>query len=87
MKSLGVIRSVDRMGRVVIPKEIRAKLNIIDDVDSLEIYMEDDTIVLKKYQPACIFCDNISSIEFEGYNVCRNCIEKLYNLKAEEELE
>ena len=85
MKSIGVIRSVDRMGRVVIPKEIREKLHIVDDVDSLEIYMENDNIILKKYQPACIFCDNISSIEFGGYNVCRNCIEKLYELKDEEE--
>ena len=83
MKTTGVVRMVDRMGRVVIPKEIRAKLNILDDIDSVEIYMEDDAIILKKYQPTCVFCDEISTLEYEGYNVCKNCIEKLYSMKDE----
>ena len=55
MKSTGVVRPVDRMGRVVIPKEIRKQLIIKSNVDSLESYMENDSIILKKYQPDCVF--------------------------------
>ena len=51
MKSTGIVRPVDKMGRVVIPKEIRKLFKVENDVDSFEIYMEDDKIVLKKYQP------------------------------------
>lgn len=78
MKSTGMIRSVDKMGRVVIPKEIRAQLNIEDNRDSLEIYMDGDKIILRKYQPTCIFCDsNGESVNFEGYNICKECIKTL----------
>lgn len=82
MKSTGMIRPVDKMGRVVIPKEIRAKLQITNDVDSFEIYMDGDKIILKKYRPACIFCNSLTEcIDFETYTVCKNCIEKLNNIK------
>ena len=84
MKSTGIVRKVDELGRIVLPIELRRTLDIAER-DSLEIYIDGSSVVMKKYQPACIFCDNISSIEFGGYNVCRNCIEKLYELKDEEE--
>ena len=81
MRSTGMVRAVDKMGRVVIPKEIRAQLDIKNDVDSFEIYMEGDSVILRKYQPTCIFCDNIAdSVEFAGHTVCKNCIEKLNEL-------
>ncbi len=81
MKSTGIIRDVDRMGRVVIPKEIRSQLKI-ESEDSLEIFMDGDSIVLKKYKPACFFCDTLDEIvNYKGYNVCINCIENLKNLK------
>ena len=83
MKS-GITRSIDKMGRVVLPKEIRAQLNIRNEVDSVEIYVEGDSIILRKHQPACIFCDSIDeSINYKGYNVCRHCIQKLYESKDE----
>ncbi len=86
MKSTGMIRAVDKMGRVVIPKEIRNQLGVQNDVDSFEIYMEDDKVVLKKYQPTCIFCDTLAdSVEFCGYSVCVNCIEKLNSMKEQAE--
>lgn len=86
MKSTGMVRAVDKMGRVVIPKEIRRQLKVENDVDSFEIYMDGDKVVLKKYQPTCIFCDSLTdSVAFEGYNVCTDCIEKLYNLKDKAE--
>lgn len=86
MKSTGMVRAVDKMGRVVIPKEIRKQLKVENDVDSFEIYMDGDKVVLKKYQPTCIFCDSLAdSVHFEGYNVCKSCIEKLYAIKDEAE--
>ena len=82
MKSTGMVRAVDKMGRVVIPKEIRKQLKVENDVDSFEIYMDNDKVILKKYQPTCIFCDSLAdSVSFAGYNVCKSCIEKLYSLK------
>ena len=82
MKSLGMIRQVDRMGRVVIPKEIRKQLNVENDVDSFEIYTEGEYVILKKYQPSCIFCEKLGdSVEFNGNTVCFGCIEKLMQLK------
>ena len=86
MKSTGMVRSVDKMGRVVIPKEIRNRLGIQNDEDSFEIYMQDDKIILQKYRPTCIFCDTLAdSVEFCGYSVCVNCIEKLNAKKDEAE--
>lgn len=77
MKSTGIVRKVDELGRIVLPIELRRNLGI-DIKDSLEIYVDNDTIVLKKYQPACIFCgsaDNV--INFEGKNICQVCLNKL----------
>lgn len=86
MKSTGMVRAVDKMGRVVIPKEIRSQLKVENDVDSFEIYMDGDKVILKKYQPTCIFCDSLAkSVHFEGYNVCENCIEKLNLIKEQAE--
>ena len=89
MKSTGMIRAVDKMGRVVIPKEIRRQLKVENDVDSFEIYMDGDKVILKKYQPTCIFCDSIAaeSVDMNGYAVCVICIEKLDRMKAELEAE
>jgi transcriptional pleiotropic regulator of transition state genes len=77
MKSTGIVRKVDELGRIVIPIELRRTLDI-EEKDSMEIYVSDDTIILKKYEPACIFCNEAKSIEnYRGKNVCRNCIEEL----------
>ena len=82
MKSTGMIRKVDEMGRVVIPKEIRTHLNIENNVDSFEIYMEGDKVILQKYRPTCVFCDSfIETVDFEDHTVCKKCIEKLYAIK------
>lgn len=85
MKSTGMIRAVDKMGRVVIPKEIRKQLKIENDIDSFEIYMDGNRVILEKYQPTCIFCDSImaESVNMSGYSVCVDCIEKLKAMKQE----
>ncbi|MCH5323718.1 MAG: AbrB/MazE/SpoVT family DNA-binding domain-containing protein [Eubacterium sp.] len=77
MKSTGIVRKVDELGRIVIPIELRRTLDI-DIKDSLEIYVEDDRIILKKYAPACSFCNNASDIQqFKGKNICSECLEDL----------
>ena len=77
MKSTGIVRKVDELGRVVLPIELRRTLDI-EEKDSLEIYVDDDTIILKKYQPACIFCDNARDVVvYKGKNVCKSCIKAM----------
>lgn len=65
MKSTGIVRRVDELGRIVLPIELRRTLNIAEK-DSLEIYVDGASIMLKKYQPACIFCDNAKDIHVFG---------------------
>ena len=80
MKSTGSVRKIDDLGRFVLPSEIRAALNI-KLKDSIEIYTENDRIILKKYQPACIFCDSVNGIViFEGKRICEECLAKLKNI-------
>lgn len=77
MTSTGIVRRIDSLGRFVLPIELRRTLNI-DDNDSMEIFVEDSTIVLRKYQPACIFCGNARDIvAYKGKNVCANCAREL----------
>jgi len=73
IKSTGIVRKVDELGRVVIPIELRRTLGI-EEKDALEIYVDSDKIILKKYEPACVFCGNAENVEiFKGKNVCREC--------------
>ena len=73
MKSTGIVRPVDNLGRVVLPIELRHNLHI-DKNASLEIYVDGDSIVLKKYQPACIFCGSAEDVvNYQGRNICGAC--------------
>ena len=77
MKSTGIIRKVDELGRIVLPIEMRRTLEI-GERDELEIFVENDRIVLQKYEPSCVFCTSSQGLTpFRGKNVCRDCIEKL----------
>ncbi len=79
MKSTGVVRKVDRLGRVVIPIELRRNLDI-EEKDALEIFIEGENIILKKYAPACIFCGQAKNVtSFKGKNICPACLEQLHN--------
>lgn len=80
MKATGIVRPVDPLGRVVIPVELRRTLNIKTD-DSLEVFVDGDFIMLKKYEPACIFCGNAKDVtNIRGKNVCKDCLEDLKKL-------
>ena len=84
MKSNGLVRGLDKMGRVVIPMEIRKQLNITGEDDQVEITVEGDRIILQKHHDACFFCDNLGEmVEYKGYKVCSSCVEKLKNLIEE----
>ena len=77
MKSTGMVRRVDELGRVVIPKEIRDKLDI-QEKDPIEIYVDGYSIVLRKFQSNCIFCGNTKDlIEYKEKLICKKCLEKL----------
>ncbi|WFD11989.1 AbrB/MazE/SpoVT family DNA-binding domain-containing protein [Tepidibacter hydrothermalis] len=77
MKATGVVRAVDQLGRIVLPIELRRTLNI-EVKDALEIYVDGESIILKKYEPACVFCGNAKNVKhFEGKNICSECIRKL----------
>lgn len=79
LKSTGIVRKVDELGRVVIPIELRRTLNIAER-DALEIYVDGEQIVLKKYEPACIFCGNAENvINYKGKNICKECLDDLKN--------
>ena len=74
MKSTGIIRSIDELGRIVVPKEIRSKMGI-ESQDPIEIYVEEDKIILKKYENCCSFCGgNENLTNFKGKMLCSDCI-------------
>ncbi len=77
MKSTGIVRKVDELGRIVLPVELRRTLDIAEK-DALEIYVDGASIVLKKYRPSCLFCDSVRDVVvFKGKNICRKCLREL----------
>lgn len=77
MKSTGVVRQLDQLGRVVIPMELRRTMNI-NEKDGLEIFVDGSTIILKKYEPGCVFCGEIKEVgDFKGKKICTNCMKGL----------
>lgn len=79
MKATGIIRRVDELGRVVIPIELRNKFGITEK-DPMEIYVDGTSIILKKYEPNCIFCSSSKKlIEFQGKQICEKCAKSLSN--------
>lgn len=81
MKSTGIVRKVDELGRIVLPIELRRTLDIAVR-DELEIYLDDDKVVLKKYEPSCIFCASPRNlVSYRGRNVCMECIRNMNDAK------
>lgn len=77
MKSTGIIRKVDELGRIVLPIELRRTLDIAEK-DEIEIFMDNDQIVLQKFEPSCIFCGSSKKlITYRGKNVCRDCVHSM----------
>ena len=77
LKATGIVRKVDELGRIVIPIELRRTMNI-EEKDALEIYVDGNSIILKKYEPACILCGNAEDvINYKGKKLCRSCLVEL----------
>ena len=77
MKSTGIVRNVDELGRIVIPKEMRKKMGIASS-DPLEIYVEADKIILTKYVTSCSFCESgEETTDFKGKKICKACLQEL----------
>ena len=74
MKSTGIVRNVDELGRIVIPKEMRTKMGI-GIADPVEIFVEGERIILTKYHPACLLCGGTDGVcEIKGKKICATCI-------------
>ena len=77
MKSTGIVRKMDELGRIVLPIEMRRTLDIAER-DALEIYVEGSSVILKKYKPSCIFCDATKDLmSYKGKNICPKCRKEL----------
>lgn len=73
MKATGIVRKIDELGRIVLPKELRGVLDI-KEKDAVEIFTDGEMIVLKKYNPGCVFCGEANGIkDFKGKNICSKC--------------
>lgn len=78
MKATGIVRKFDENGRFVLPMELRKKLGLQTSDDALEIFVDGDNIILKKYEPSCIFCKSMEDlISYKDKKICRKCSEKI----------
>jgi len=83
MKSTGIVRKIDDLGRMVIPIELRKTMNI-NKKDPMEIFVDEEKIVLKKYEPACIFCVSADdTIEYKGRTICSECMHNMQEMVEE----
>ncbi len=81
MKSTGIVRRVDELGRVVIPIELRNSLKIAEK-DPIEIFVDGTSIVLKKHESTCVFCGNTKKlVEYKDKLICEKCAKQIANLK------
>ena len=81
MKATGIVRRLDELGRIVLPIELRRTMDL-GEKDPLEIFIDGDSIVLRRYQPNCIFCgDSKRLIEYKGKVVCRKCAQAIVENK------
>lgn len=83
MKSTGIIRKVDELGRVVIPIELRNKLNIAVK-DPIEIYVDNSSIILKKFEETCVFCGSSTNlVTYKEKLLCTKCASKIGTINIE----
>lgn len=80
MKSTGIVRKLDELGRITLPIELRRTLGVTEK-DALEIYVEDNQIILTKYEPTCIFSGETEGlIEYQGRKISKNSVKELAKL-------
>ena len=77
MKSIGIVREIDQLGRIVIPKELR-RVYDIKEGEHMEILTDGDTIILRKFSHSCAFCnDSDELVSYKGKFICQSCLDKL----------
>lgn len=77
MKSTGIVRRIDELGRVVLPVELRRSMEL-EVRDSVEIYVEGDSIVLKKHSDSCVFCGGSKTLSpFHNKSICAQCLQEV----------
>ncbi|MBR5553652.1 MAG: AbrB/MazE/SpoVT family DNA-binding domain-containing protein [Clostridia bacterium] len=80
MKPLGVVRTVDRLGRIVLPADLRKRMGYEVD-EPIEIFVDEDKVILKKYNPTCLFCGSSeNTVKYKDKLVCAECAKKLTEL-------
>ena len=80
MRAIGCVRQIDKLGRLVLPSDIRKSLTLVNGVDSVEFFVDGDSVIIKKYRPACVFCgtaDNV--VNYKSQTVCESCLNELKN--------
>lgn len=84
-KAVGIVRNLDDLGRVVIPKEISDRLGI-KEKDPIGIYVDDDgEIILMKYNPVCIFCKGEDDgFKYMDKNICDSCLDNIESQRKEQ---
>lgn len=84
MKATGTTRPIDNLGRLVLPIELRRMFNLHSG-DPVEVFVDDTYIMLKKYEPTCIFCGEAKDVQnFHGKLVCPHCLEEMRNMGMEQ---
>ena len=80
MKSTGIVRKVDELGRIVLPIELRRTMDIAEK-DAIDIYVDGASIILRKYEPTCVFCGDAKNVtNYRGKNICPSCLKELKSL-------
>ncbi len=84
MKSLGIVRKVDELGRIVLPVETRRRMEL-ETGDGVEIFVEKDRVILKKYEPACLFCGDAEDVvTYKDKKICKKCLRELQEAQIDE---
>lgn len=76
MKAIGITRKIDQLGRIVLPKELRRTMDLPTETP-MEIFVDGNQIILKKYEPSCVFCGTVTIDEYKGKKVCEKCVDEL----------
>ncbi len=80
MRPIGVVRKVDQLGRLVLPKSLRKRFNM-NEGDPVEILVQGEHIILERYRPHCVLCSSTDGVfEFRERYICKSCVENLTNL-------
>lgn len=81
MKPAGVVRKVDQLGRIVLPKSLRKRYQM-NEGDPVEILVQGDHIILERYRPRCVFCNTLDDVrEFKERYLCGTCMTEMTGLR------